>query len=317
MSYPRVWAVGHLTIDDIVLRDGRTVMGDVAGAAVYAALGARLVGSPSGVVSRLGSGISEQALKRLEEYGVLTLLNRVNTAAIQQWVLYEQNGARTYILHPESGSHDEMSPMPQDGKLPSDGVVHVAPMMVEYQREWCLALSRRETRTTLDPHSDSCIASPDAVMAMLTQVDAFLPSELESCHLFDGNPLSAVQEFCRAGARIAGVKMGRHGSIIGTNDDAWHVPAFTVEAVDVTGAGDSFCGAFAAILARGSDPLTAARWATAAASVVVEAIGAYVPDVAFSPGYVEDRMKKVRPELLDRASYEYEYAQSNDMKEST
>jgi len=309
MSRPRLWAVGHLTIDDVVMRDGRTMMGNVAGAAVYAALGARLVGSPSGVVSRLGSGIPEEALKRLAGYGVLALLNPVNTPAIQQWALYEQDGTRTYVLHPESGSLDDMSPVPLDGKLPPDGAVHVAPMLVEYQREWCLAMSRRETRTTLDPHPDSCSASPDVVMAMLPQVDAFLPSELEASHLFDGDPLNAVRDFCRAGARIAGVKLGERGSVIGTNDDVWHVPAFPAEPVDVTGAGDSFCGAFAAILARGSDPMTAARWATAAASVVVEAIGDDVPDVAFSPGYVEDRMRKVRPELLTRVSYEKSLSQ--------
>jgi len=304
MSHPRLWAVGHLTIDDIVLRNGRTLMGGVAGATVYAALGARLVGSPSGVVSRLGSGIPGEALKRLAGYGVLTLLKAVDTPAIQQWALYEQDGTRTYILHPESGSLDDMAPRPLDGNLPSDSAVHLAPMPVEYQRQWCMALSARERQITLDPHYDSCSAVPDVVMALLSQVDAFLPSELEASYLVDGNPHKAVQEFCRAGARIAVVKLGEQGSVIGTNDDVWHVPAVPTEPLDVTGAGDAFCGAFAAMLARAATPLTAARWATAAASVVVEAIGADVPDVAFSPGYMQGRVRKVRPELLTRVSYE-------------
>ncbi|HEX3589204.1 MAG TPA: PfkB family carbohydrate kinase [Pseudonocardiaceae bacterium] len=48
-----------------------------------------------------------------------------------------------------------------------------------------------------------------------------------------------------------------------------YVPPFPVEAIDTNGAGDTHVGAFAAALARGQDPVTAARRANAAAALSV------------------------------------------------
>ena len=55
------------------------------------------------------------------------------------------------------------------------------------------------------------------------------------------------------------------------------VPAFAVEVLDSTGAGDTHVGAFIAALARGLDPVEAARWANAAAAHVVAARGQVSP----------------------------------------
>ena len=56
------------------------------------------------------------------------------------------------------------------------------------------------------------------------------------------------------------------------------VPAPSVDAVDSTGAGDTFCGAFAAALAEGRDFVAAASFATAAAALSVQRQGA-VPSI--------------------------------------
>jgi sugar/nucleoside kinase (ribokinase family) len=48
-----------------------------------------------------------------------------------------------------------------------------------------------------------------------------------------------------------------------------HVPGYAVDAVDTTGAGDAHTGTFLAALARGQDPVAAARTANAAAALSV------------------------------------------------
>ncbi|WP_353708177.1 ribokinase [Cellulosimicrobium sp. ES-005] len=60
------------------------------------------------------------------------------------------------------------------------------------------------------------------------------------------------------------------------------VPAIAVDAVDTTGAGDTFCGVLAAALARGADLPDAARLAAAAGALAVTRPGAQdaVPDAA-------------------------------------
>ncbi|NYF10416.1 ribokinase [Leifsonia sp. AK011] len=57
-----------------------------------------------------------------------------------------------------------------------------------------------------------------------------------------------------------------------------HVPAPSVSVVDSTGAGDTFCGAFAAAVGEGSEPRDALRFAVAAASLSVQREGA-VPSI--------------------------------------
>jgi len=52
---------------------------------------------------------------------------------------------------------------------------------------------------------------------------------------------------------------------------------FAVEAVDATGAGDCFGGAFVARIVAGDDPFAAARYANAAAALSTTGYGAVAP----------------------------------------
>ena len=54
-------------------------------------------------------------------------------------------------------------------------------------------------------------------------------------------------------------------------------PAHRVNAVDATGAGDTFAGALLARLLAGEDPLAAARYANAAAALSTTGYGAVAP----------------------------------------
>ncbi len=92
-------------------------------------------------------------------------------------------------------------------------------------------------------------------------------------------------------ARVAGVivrsipavilTLGPAGAVVLTRDSdtATHVPGFRVDAVDTTGAGDTFCGALVAALDRAPGQLEdATRFATAAAALSVQRAGA-VPSI--------------------------------------
>lgn len=66
----------------------------------------------------------------------------------------------------------------------------------------------------------------------------------------------------------AGVSVHRAGERVSS------LPSPKVEAVDTTGAGDAFCGNFAARLSTGSDVDSAVRWAAAAGAIAVTTAGA-------------------------------------------
>ena len=68
---------------------------------------------------------------------------------------------------------------------------------------------------------------------------------------------------------------GDRGAYMRQNGDAvlWHIPAYKVRAVDTTGAGDCFHGAYAFALTEGKSPVDCAIYATAAAAISVTGQG--------------------------------------------
>lgn len=75
------------------------------------------------------------------------------------------------------------------------------------------------------------------------------------------------------------VTRGGDGCDVYLPDMCRHIPAFNVEIVDTTGAGDTFNGAFISRLCLGSSPLDAARYASAAAACCVMNYGARHPSL--------------------------------------
>jgi ribokinase len=86
----------------------------------------------------------------------------------------------------------------------------------------------------------------------------------------------------RTGAPLVVTLGGEGALVLAPNHAPVHVPAIPATVRDTTGAGDTFNGALAARLAIGEDLLDAARFATAAASLSVEHVGARegMPDLA-------------------------------------
>jgi ribokinase len=73
--------------------------------------------------------------------------------------------------------------------------------------------------------------------------------------------------FARYTDRTIVVTLGADGVIAATPEAQLHVPALPVTPVDTVGAGDTFCGYFAASLAAGLDLEQALRRAAAAGSL--------------------------------------------------
>lgn len=68
-------------------------------------------------------------------------------------------------------------------------------------------------------------------------------------------------------AVLVAVTLGERGVMFASGDRAGHLAACTIDAIDTTGAGDVFHGAYAFAIARGDQPLSALRFANAAAAV--------------------------------------------------
>jgi sulfofructose kinase len=84
-----------------------------------------------------------------------------------------------------------------------------------------------------------------------------------------------LQQLIQSGVRHAGVTLGAKGYVwIEHGGGRGTVPAFTIEAVDTTGAGDAFHGAFAWALAEGKYSRDCAEIASAVAALSCRGLGA-------------------------------------------
>jgi ribokinase len=71
--------------------------------------------------------------------------------------------------------------------------------------------------------------------------------------------------------------VGADGSYYADRDGpAVHIPAYPVQTVDSTAAGDAFLGALAVAWGEGRDLVDAVRWASAAGAVCVRRLGSSV-----------------------------------------
>ncbi|MEO5770047.1 MAG: ribokinase [Polyangia bacterium] len=130
----------------------------------------------------------------------------------------------------------------------------------------------------LDPAPARAVAD-----VLLRSADYLTPNESELSVLTGGAPqatlrrgdaVARARQLIARGARKVLVKMGRQGALLVTETTEQLQPAFPVEAVDTTAAGDAFNAGLAFALARGADQTEAIRYASATAAVSVTRVGA-------------------------------------------
>lgn len=85
---------------------------------------------------------------------------------------------------------------------------------------------------------------------------------------------SAADDFLSRGVRNVALKLGARGCLIAADGKKEFVPAFKVDAVDTTAAGDAFNGAFAVGLMRGLTARESASYACTVAAISVTRAGA-------------------------------------------
>ena len=122
---------------------------------------------------------------------------------------------------------------------------------------------------------DVARATIDATVA---RCDVLLPS-LDDSQQLTGlkEPDAIVDHYLKLGAPMVALKMSAEGCLIATPKERFRVPGHHVEAVDATGAGDTFDGSFLARLLAGDDLKAAARYANVAAALSTKGYGAVTP----------------------------------------
>jgi ribokinase len=142
-----------------------------------------------------------------------------------------------------------------------------------------LAALYREARSVGATIVTNATPEPSQGRELATSADILIVNETEASELLslegaDHDWANVAGSLLALGPKAAIVTMGAAGAMVVGGGISEHLPAPKVEVVDSTGAGDAFCGAFAARLADGADLLTAACAGVVAGSIAVTKAGA-------------------------------------------
>ena len=304
---------GGMRIDYLITHDGQAYLGLAGGNAHYAAVGAALWSEHVAPWARVGENYPAELLSRLEEFhfDISGLKHIAGDHDHRTFYAYTPDGRRddtnpgfhfarigvsmpdalSGYVHSTPGQAElsqfeplaiRMDDWPRT--FGTAGAVHLSPSPIHSHGNIVSQIGERGIRiVTLDPGERYMVPElASNVRELLPYVSAFLPSESEVRSLFGFGVTvkDAVETLGAWGAPLVVVKRGRNGVLVYDRESGgmWQQPAYhpvgDEGVIDVTGAGDAFCGGFMVGLATTGSPQVAARMGVVSASLVIEGYGA-------------------------------------------
>lgn len=250
------------------------------GASTCSAIGK--LGVPARLISGVGKdAFGDAALQRLQDCSVdVSRIARLDVATATSIALVRSDGTRAFLHQPGASRVLFSEPFALTAELAAGcsrlhignpfSITHLRPKVrsiLEQARSLHLA-------TSLDTAWDAFGEWMGLVGPCLSLVDLLFTNEDEARMLTGETEPAAIASAFRAhGASTVVLKMGARGCAVFAGGDRWLVPAFKVVAIDTTGAGDCFAGAFLAALQRGLTMPEAARMANAVGALNVQSLG--------------------------------------------
>ncbi|MBX3091304.1 MAG: ribokinase [Cryobacterium sp.] len=261
---------------------GETLLADSVakypgGKGLNQAVAAARAGAPTTLIGALGHDENGNELfATMVDAGInAELVRRVAAPTGQAFIVVADNADNTIIVG--SGANAELQTLTEA----EHAIVRSADVLLlqlELPLEVVLEASRiaHEAGTTVMLNAAPARMLP---AELIDALDFLIVNEHEACLLGESEDLTTASE--KLASRVANliVTLGADGSAIYQGaGNVVRIPARNVVAIDTTGAGDTYCGAFAAAISEGQPIPEAAAFATAAAALSVQALGA-VPSI--------------------------------------
>lgn len=242
------------------------------------------VGQPCGIISMVGNddfgrlNVDRLAGDGVDVSAIGTDPDRPTGSA---FVRYRADGSRDFVFNIR---HSACGTLPQSRAvtdlLASADHLHVmgsslsSPEIIAFNIDAARAVRARGGTVSFDPNlRKEILDAPgmaEAMRTILSLTDLFLPSGAEITLLTQaGEEDGAVAELLRGGVTAIVHKQGSAGVAFHDASGSRFVPAFRVDEIDPTGAGDCFGGAFTALWLRGEPIERALTLAAAAGALAV------------------------------------------------
>lgn len=298
---------GNIIIDDIVLPSGETHMNTLGGGGTHAIVGMRVWTNQPGLVATVGPDFDPAHRAMLASYGMdmSGIITRPGEPTARAWQIFEPDERRIEIFRTSEKAFERAKPRFEEMPphyLQARGF-HLLWGTLEELLDLVgqLRAANGDVILLWEPSPSHVDGGRDLIHALLCQVDIVSPNYSEANRMTGRTGVEAiVEELLSWGASIVGLRLGADGSAAGTRQDGrvWRVPAVPpARFVDVTGAGNAYCGGFLVGYGETGDPFTASLYAAVSASFALEQFGIPRVDEA-----VEQEARR-RLEALRQAIY--------------
>jgi sugar/nucleoside kinase (ribokinase family) len=291
------YASWGIIVDDIVFPDGRTAMGVLGGGGLYAASGMRLWSRETVLISAVGQEFDPGSLAPLglDDSGLLV----TDLATPRAWQLFEEDGRRTQIFRvPDHVWYEQLVLPPSQQTIPNGlEAAHFIGRGDAREEEMILALREAGVRLSSEPIVDETLTADEhaTLLRCLAHFEIFAPSTAELPFLVGEQSIKdQLRALAELGPRIITLRQGAAGSVVYDRDanQFWQVSAAEARVVDVTGAGNAYCGGFLVGWLDSGDLRRAAAMAAVSAAIVIEQIG---------PPLIDDQVMALAQRRAERA----------------
>lgn len=284
--------VGSINLDlvaraDHIPRPGETIIGSDfqifhGGKGANQAVAAAKLGHPTFMVGNVGDdSFGPQLRQALEDVGVKTdAVKSVSGSSGVALITIGAGGENNIVVVP--GANALLTPDQLEQATPVLRQAGLILAQLEIPLDTVEYLGNFAVKNGIPLMLDPAPAR-DLPASLLKNVNWLTPNESETEILVKqnlraddrANTFAAAEQLLAAGPQHVLLKLGAHGCLIAERGQPQQlIPAFPIEAVDSTAAGDAFNAAFAIGLLRGESPSESARFACAVAAISVSRHGA-------------------------------------------
>ena len=254
------------------------------------------LGASASMVTRLGNDpFGDAVIDMWEASGVRThLVERSPQEPTGIYFIHRDDSGHHFTYYRKGSAAAAMTPdVLSEEAIAAADILHASGISQAISQSACdtvfaaMELAKKcGTKISYDPNLRLKLWSLPRARAVINQAaamsDIFLPS-FEDAEILTGiqDPEEIMAAYLEMGPEIVVLKLGSKGALIarkGEPKGMWrHIPIFKVNAIDMSGAGDTFDGGFLTALSEGKPLTECGQFAAAAAALTTTGLGAVGP----------------------------------------